>query len=82
MLNAACKYQFLPQHPTPMNDNLDLQNDLQLGPSAVTGLCVSESQISTQYQGTMQVIRPDATTSKTVGDVTNLVWRRANGIPT
>lgn len=80
VLNAACQNNGIATHPLPISNDLTLQFDIMLGPNLITSLAVAYSGISTQYQGGQPVGLAAAGNCQTVGDVANLVYRRANGI--
>jgi hypothetical protein len=79
-LNGACQNNGLKPPSIPIDNTLNLQYDLLLGPNLLTDLGIAYTSISVRYQGGLPVGPTDAGSCSTVGDVANLVYRRANGI--
>ena len=63
----------------PIDDHLDLGDDLLFGPETKEALAISYTKITLQYQGSQPVSLVDAGDCNTVGDAVNLVHKRACG---
>ena len=79
VINGACAHAGNPTQPRPIKDNLNLEDDLLIGPNTKAGLAVAYTAISLSYQGGHPVSIADAAACDTVGDAVNLVHKRANG---
>jgi len=79
VLNSARAHGGNPPVPEPIDDGLDLTNDLLLGPQTKEGLAISYTAIALQYIGGLPVSLADAGGCDTVGDAVDLVHKRACG---
>jgi hypothetical protein len=79
VLNSARAQAGYPPVPEPIDDSLDLTNDLLLGPQTKEALAISYTTITLQYQGGRPVSLADAGGCNTVGDAVDLVHKRACG---
>ena len=79
VLNSARIHGGHPPVPEPIDNSLDLTNDLLLGPQTKAALAISYTIISLQYPGGHPVSIVDAAGCNTVGDAVDLTHKRACG---
>ncbi len=79
VLNSARIQAGNPALPEPIDNDLDLSDDLLFGPETKEGLAISYTKITLQYQGGQPVAIADAGNCDTVGDAVSLVHKRACG---
>ena len=79
VLNSARLHAGNAALPEPIDDKLDLSDDLLFGPETKEALAISYTAIALQYQGGKPVSLADAGSCDSVGDAVNLVHKRACG---